>query len=203
MLNILFEDEYIIAVNKAPGILVIPIKKDEKNTLTNKVNEELSKRRLSIKAHPCHRLDRDTSGVILFAKGKKMQQEMMELFHKHLIKKKYLALAEGYVDNDQGEIKIPIEGKPALTKYNVIKRHEDYTVLEIEIFTGRTNQIRIHFKYIGHPLLGDTKFAFRKDFKIKLKRTALHAIELEFIHPETKEKINLKAPVPIDINKYI
>jgi 23S rRNA pseudouridine1911/1915/1917 synthase len=203
MIDIIYEDEFIIAVNKPSGVLVIPTPKNETNTLTDKINLEFQKRGLSVKAHPCHRLDRETSGIILYAKGKKMQQRMMELFHEHSIKKIYIAIASGNITKKAGEIKLYIEGKPAITNYRVLKSTTDYSIVEVEPLTGRTNQIRIHFKHIGHPLLGETKFAFRKDFKIKFKRVALHAHELEFIHPETKELIKLVAPIPEDINKYI
>jgi len=203
MLEIIYEDDFLIAINKPSGILVIPTPKNEKNTLTDLINLEFKKRNLTVKAHPCHRLDRETSGVILYAKGKSMQQKAMELFHTHSIKKKYIALASGDILKKEGEITVNLEGKNAITKYKVLKSNKDYSVVEVEPLTGRTNQIRIHFKYIGHPLLGETKFAFRKDFKIKFKRVALHAKNLEFIHPQTNQLLKLEAPIPSDIKNYI
>ena len=203
MIDIIYEDEYIIAVNKPAGVLVIPTSKNEKNTLTDRINEELNKRGMQIKSHPCHRIDRETSGVIIYAKGKKMQQKIMELFHGKKVSKKYIAVVNGIILDDEGEIKYSIENKPAVTLYKVIKRNEDYTVCEVEILTGRTNQIRIHFKNIGHPLLGETKYAFRKDFKIKFKRTALHSAEIRFIHPQTNEEMTFTAPVPEDMKRFM
>ena len=196
MIEIIFEDPYLMIVNKPSGLLVIPTPKNEKNTLTNKLNEILLKRNESVKAHPCHRLDRDTSGLIIYAKGKSVQQKMMTLFHENHVSKKYFAIASGYIDKKEGTINFRIEGKTAITKYKVIEQNENYTVVEIELLTGRTNQIRIHFKDIGHPLLGETKFAFRKDFKIKFKRLALHSHSIEFTHPVTNEKMFFNIPMP-------
>ena len=196
MIEIIFEDPYLMIVNKPSGLLVIPTPKNEKNTLTNKLNEILLKRNESVKDHPCHRLDRDTSGLIIYAKGKSVQQKMMTLFHENHVSKKYFAIASGYIDKKEGTINFRIEGKTAITKYKVIEQNENYTVVEIELLTGRTNQIRIHFKDIGHPLLGETKFAFRKDFKIKFKRLALHSHSIEFTHPVTNEKMFFNIPMP-------
>lgn len=203
MYKIIYEDEFLIAVNKPSGMLIIPTPENEKNTLTHLLNQELEKQGLTIKAHPCHRLDRETSGIILYAKGKKMQQDMMDLFHKHLIKKIYWAFVRGIPPKKEASINIPIEGKPAITKYKVKEERPGFSVVEIQLLTGRTNQIRIHFKKIGYPLLGETKYAFRKDFAIKFKRVALHAKELEFIHPKTKQKILLTAPLPDDMQKLL
>jgi 23S rRNA pseudouridine1911/1915/1917 synthase len=203
MLEILFEDEYLIAINKPAGLLVIPTPKNEKNTLTDKINDEFAKRGLEVRAHPCHRIDRETSGVIIYAKGKKMQQKIMDLFHLKKVSKKYMAVASGEMSKDFGEINHNIENKPAITRYKVLKKTADYTVCEVEILTGRTNQIRIHFKNIGHPLLGESKYAFRKDFKIKFKRTALHSLEIRFVHPETREEISICAPIPEDMKRFI
>jgi len=203
MIKILYEDDYIMAVNKPPGILVIPSPKNEKNTLTDKINDELKNRNLTVKAHPGHRLDRDTSGVIIYAKGKKMQHEVMQLFHNKKVEKKYIAVASGRMSKDQGEINFNIENKPAVTRYKVIRKTGEFTVCEVELLTGRTNQIRIHFKDIGHPLLGESKFAFRKDFKIKFKRTALHSAWIKFPHPVTGKMMELTAPIPDDMKMFV
>ncbi|HOJ64303.1 MAG TPA: RluA family pseudouridine synthase [Spirochaetota bacterium] len=203
MIEILYEDDWIIAVNKKAGILTIPNNKDDKNTLTSQLNELLKKRGLSLKAHPCHRLDRETSGVIIFAKGKKNQQEFMSLFHSNSVKKRYIALVRDRLDKKSGTINFKIENKEAITKYNVIKEYDGYSLVDIELFTGRTNQIRIHFKMIGHPLLGESKFAFRKDFNIKFKRVALHSEEISFFHPFLRKEITITADIPPDMKKLI
>lgn len=202
MISIIYEDDYIMAVNKPSGILVIPAPESTGKTLTDHIDDILEKRGVRTKSHPCHRIDRETSGVILYAKGKKMQKDMMQLFHDNKVKKKYLAVASGYIKKNEGEIKSPISGKAAVTIYKIIKRTEDYTVVEVQILTGRTNQIRIHMKSIGHPLIGESKFAFRKDFKIKMKRVALHSMSVEFPHPVTGENLKLEAPIPSDMKKF-
>ncbi len=203
MLNIIFEDNFLIAVNKASGILVVPSPKKEKHTLTNVVNSFLSKKNPPEKAYPCHRIDRDTSGIVLFAKDIDIEQKMFTQFKERKVKKKYIALVSGCPAKFCGIINKRIDGMEAITKYNVVKKMNGYSVLEVEPFTGRTNQIRIHLKSIGYPILGDRKFAFGRDFKIKFRRTALHARELFFIHPITGKPINLKAGLPDDIKKMM
>lgn len=201
MLEIIYEDEYLIIINKPAGILTIPTDKNQKNDLTAKLNDELEARGESYKAHPCHRLDRETSGAIIYAKGKKNQQIMMGLFHKNEIKKTYIALVSGVPNKKEGVINFKIEGKEALSGYTVIAKKKGYCIVEVELFTGRTNQIRIHFKMIGHPLLGETKYAYRKDFNIKFKRTALHSYSIEFVHPITGKQLNITAEIPEDMRK--
>lgn len=201
-LEILYEDDYLLAINKKSGILVIPTFRNEKHTLTNLINFEIEKKGLNYKAHPCHRLDRETSGVILYAKGKNNQKIIMELFHKKEIQKKYVAVVRGKLSKPQGTLRQPIEGKTAITKYKVIQATPDYTTVDINLLTGRTNQIRIHFKNIGHPLIGESRFTFRKDFKIKFKRAALHAYEVSFLHPITKQKMIIQAPLALDLEKF-
>lgn len=202
-IDIIFEDEYLLAVNKPAGILVVPTPKAEKHTLTNLVNQLLFERGLVSVAYPCHRLDRDTSGIVLFAKNKETEQKMFEQFKNRLVKKKYTALVSGSPKFNTGIINKRIEGKEAVTKYTVVKRKEGYSILEVEPVTGRTNQIRIHLKIIGNPILGERKFAFGKDFKIKFRRTALHARELSFTHPITGKPIHLKAGIPEDMHKMM
>lgn len=183
--NTIFEDQYLLAVNKPPRLLVIP-------TLANLVH-----------AYPCHRLDRDTSGIVLFAKDKETEEKMFRQFKERRVKKKYIALVSGRPKYDSGVINKRIEGVEAVTRYRVLKKKEGYSILEIEPVTGRTNQIRIHLKAIGLPVLGERKFAFGKDFKVKFRRTALHARELSFVHPVTGKVIYLKASVPPDMKKML
>jgi len=202
MNDIIFEDSDVLIVNKKSGILVIPTPKNEKNTLTDLLNNHLLSNNEDIKAHPCHRLDRDTSGVIVFAKGKSNQQIIMEQFHQKTVEKKYIAVVSGKLEKQSGTINFKIENKEAITKYNTIKSNNEYSLVEIELLTGRTNQIRIHFSQIGHPLLGETKFAFRKDFSIKLKHLALHSRIISFNHPKTKERLTFEAKIPDYIKKF-
>ncbi len=207
--RIVYEDEHIIVVDKPAGMLVIPTPKKETNTLTDLLNHELDSRGIETNAYPCHRIDRETSGLIVYAKGKSIQQAMMEEFKKRAVKKVYIAFVHGRVAKDFDIIKKRIYNRnknkfdEAVTKYKTIERREDFTVVEAQPLTGRTNQIRIHFKSIGHPLVGESVFAFRKDFKLKFKRAALHASYIRFKHPVTKKELDFSAPIPGDMERFL
>jgi len=207
--RIVYEDEQLIVVDKPSGMLVIPTPRKETNTLTDLLNRELDERGIEANAYPCHRLDRETSGLIVYAKGKSIQQMIMEEFRSRAVKKTYIAFVNGKVAKDFDIIKKRIYNKnknrndEAVTKYKTIDRREDFTVVEIEPVTGRTNQIRIHFKSIGHPLVGESVFAFRKDFKLKFKRVALHASYIRFTHPATKRSLEFSAPIPGDMEAFL
>lgn len=207
--RIVYEDEQLIVVDKPAGMLVIPTPKKETNTLTGLLNRELDERGVEANAYLCHRLDRETSGLIIYAKGKKMQALMMEEFRKRSIKKTYVAFVHGRVKKNSDIINSHIYNKnknmaqTALTKYNVLESHKDFTVLEVEPVTGRTNQIRIHLKSIGHPLVGESVFAFRKDFNLKFKRAALHAEKIEFAHPVTRKRLVFTSRLPPDMQNFI
>ncbi len=203
--KIIYEDEYLIVVDKPSGMLVIPTPNKETNTLTDLLNRELDERHIEANAHPCHRIDRETSGLIIYAKGKKAQQLMMEEFRKKTVKKTYVAFVHGDVRKKFDTIERDIYNKSkgrkenAETKYTVIEKRKDFTMIEAMPVTGRTNQIRIHLKSIGHPLVGESVYAFRKDFDLKFKRAALHASYLRFTHPVTKEVMEFKSPLPEDM----
>ncbi len=192
-----------MVVSKPPGLLTIPTPKNEPRTLNSILNEDLKAKAITYRLHPCHRLDRETSGLIIYAKGKSMQKKVMKLFKQKEIKKSYIAFVQNNLPKAQGEIKTAIEGKFALTGYKVIEKRKEFDIVEIMPLTGRTNQIRIHFKSIGHPVMGETKYAFRKDFRIKAKRLCLHAKTLEFQHPLTKEYIRLKVDLPQDLKNFL
>jgi len=207
--KIIYEDDYLIVVNKAPGLLVIPSPKKERHTLTSLLNEMLAQRGLEIKVHPCHRLDRDTSGVIIYAKGKKNQQLVMEQFKKQKVKKEYIAFAQGNIKKESGEIKSHIDDtgrekpKLAITQYRVDKRSKSFTVVRVRPVTGRTNQIRIHFKEMGHPLLGERRFAFAKDYVLRFRRPALHALNISLRHPGTGGYMTFSAPLAEDMEEFL
>lgn len=206
--GIMYEDDWLIVVDKPSGMLVIPTPKEETNTLTHLLDKDLDSRGVAANVHPCHRLDRDTSGLILYAKGKKAQRLMMEEFKKRIVKKTYIAFASGVVEKDHDTIKSVIynrnkrRNEPAITRYKVSERRKGYTILEVKPVTGRTNQIRIHLNRIGHPLLGESVYAFRKDFKLKFKRVALHASAIEFDHPVTKKRMHFTSPLPEDMRNF-
>ncbi|MCM8801089.1 MAG: RluA family pseudouridine synthase [Candidatus Omnitrophica bacterium] len=200
---IIYEDAWLLVVDKPAGILVIPSPKKEMRTLTAILNEDWEHKKISYRLHPCHRLDRETSGLIIYAKGKSMQKKIMQEFKKRKVKKIYLAFVDGYPNHNYGRIDYPIENKSAITKYEVLMKAKDFSILKVIPLTGRTNQIRIHLKKIGHPILGETKYAFRRDFKIKVKRLFLHAQALEFLHPITKKMLYLKSPLPLDMHSFL
>ena len=201
--KILYEDDHIIAVDKPSGMLVIPTPKGEPNTLTSLLNRELDARGIEANAHPCHRIDRETSGLIIYAKGKKAQQAMMEEFRNRRVKKSYLAFVHGRLGRKAGVIDRPIDGKRSVTKFRVLEERRDFSVVGVEPETGRTNQIRIHFKSIGHPLVGERKFAFAKDYKLKFRRAALHSHKIGFEHPVTGKLLAFTTPMPEDMARFL
>ena len=207
--SIIFEDQWIMVVDKPSGMLVIPTPKKETNTLTDLLNRDLDKRGIEVNAHPCHRLDRETSGIVLYAKGKKMQKLMMDEFRNRRVKKSYIAFVQGKPQQDSGTIRKSIfnrnknRAEPSETRYEVLEARQGFSIVRVEPMTGRTNQIRIHFKTIGHPLVGESVYAFRKDFEIKFRRAALHAAEVKFVHPVTGKELKFTSPLPSDMANFV
>lgn len=182
---VIYEDDWLLVVDKPSGLLTVPTPRNEERTLTSILN-----------LYPCHRLDRETSGLIIYAKNKVIQNKVMDEFRARQVKKTYVAFLRGVPSSLEGEIKNSIEGLSARTLYKVVAKKKDFAIVKVNPLTGRTNQIRIHFKQIGHPVLGETKYAFRRDFKIKAKRLMLHAESLEFKHPVTGKQLVLKCNLP-------
>ncbi|MFH0754748.1 MAG: RluA family pseudouridine synthase [Candidatus Omnitrophota bacterium] len=219
-IKVLYEDDQFMAFYKPAGILSVPAasRLDKDKSLEDVVNEfyrEEVNGVLGPKLHPCHRLDRETSGVIFFAKGKGNQQALMDLFHQRLVHKKYIVFVHGRVMRPSGTIRIPVkdafadkfspesDAKEASTKYKVLELRRHYSIIEAEPVTGRTNQLRIHFKEIGHPIVGENKYIFRKDYDLRFKRTALHAAEIFFKHPLTGKDVDIKAPLSADMLNFL
>ncbi len=200
---IVYEDDWLLVVNKPAGLLSVPTPKKESRTLTSILNQDASERGLKYSLHPCHRLDRETSGLVIYAKGKSTEKKMTDAFRNRRVAKKYIAFVHGKLAHPEGEIDLAIEGKDALTKYKLIKEKSNYSVVEVYPVTGRTNQIRIHFKGIGHPLVGEDKFIFRKDFALRFKRVCLHAKYLEFKHPQAGNIVVVEASLPEDMQKFL
>lgn len=200
---VVYEDDWLLVLDKPAGLLTIPTPKKEKRTLTSILNDYLKRQGLSYRLHPCHRLDRETSGLIIYAKGKSAQAKMMQEFKEQRVKKTYLAFIRGKILPLEGEIKNSIAGIPASTRYQVISQRQNFSLVRINPLTGRTNQIRIHFKQRGHPLLGETKYALRRDFILHPKRLCLQAQELEFPHPYTKKMVHLKINLAEDLKKFL
>ncbi|MFH1578450.1 MAG: RluA family pseudouridine synthase [Candidatus Omnitrophota bacterium] len=193
---VVYEDNWLLAVDKPSGLLTIPAPKKQTRTLLKILNDDLKNRGLVYRLHPCHRLDRNTSGIIILSKGKSIQKAMMQAFKERKINKTYFAFVNGKLLKGQGIIRNPVGGRPAVTRYQVIQRFPDFTAVRIQPLTGRKNQIRRHFKQIGYPIIGDDRFAFRRDFKIRAKRLCLHAQGLSFCHPVTGKTICLETELP-------
>ena len=207
--SIVYEDEYIFVIDKPSGMLVVPTPKGETNTLTDLLNQELDRRGAEANAYPCHRIDRETSGLIIYAKGQSIQKIMMEQFKKHLVKKTYIAFVHGIVRKNSATLKGNIYNQKRrktelmITGFSVLERRKDFTIVEVHPVTGRTNQIRIHFKELGHPLVGESVYAFRKDFKLRFKRVALHSKAVEFSHPVTGKRMSFNLPLADDMVNFI
>lgn len=208
--KIIFEDEALLIVDKPAFWLTIPAPDEDKPVLTDYLNDAFRRRGLAVKAHPCHRLDYETSGLVIYAKGKHSQQLIMKQFQAGQVRKKYIALVEGRLVRPEGELKGYLgtgrSGKPsepAITRYKVTGKYPRFTLVEVEPLTGRTNQIRIQFRKLGYPLVGDRRFGFSRRDSMKFPRTALHAAEISFTHPLTGQPMHFSAPLPDDIAKII
>ncbi|MBN1914070.1 MAG: RluA family pseudouridine synthase [Candidatus Omnitrophica bacterium] len=200
---VVFEDDWILVADKPSGLLTIPSPKNEPRTLTSILNDDAKEKGFEYRLHPCHRLDRDTSGLIIYAKGKSIQKKMMDEFRRHHVRKSYIAFVRGALNKNRGEIDIPIERQSARTRYQVLERRRGYDIVEVHPLTGRTNQIRIHLRTIGYPILGESRYAFRRDFNIKAKRLCLHAGYIEFRHPHTGRIMKLSAGLPQELKKFL
>jgi len=203
MIPIIYEDDWLVIVDKPAGLLTIPAPDKKLRTLTGILNEDLKAKGLAYRLHPCHRLDKETSGLITYAKGKSFQEKMMALFKEHKIQKTYIAFVQGRIKQDSGIIRKSIEVKAAVTHFKVLERRSNFSIVEVRPETGRKNQIRIHFKAIGHPLVGETKFAFRKDYALRAKRVCLHAKTLEFKHPLTGKSVYIESDIAGDMEKFL
>ena len=213
-LDIIYEDNDIIAVNKPKGMVVHPANGNLDGTLVNAImaicKDSLSGIGGEIRPGIVHRLDKDTSGIIVIAKNDKAHINLSEQIKNHEVKKTYIALVRGIVKANEATINMPIgrsekdrkkmavtkKGKEAITHFKVLKRYpeENCTLLEVNIETGRTHQIRVHLARIGHPCIGDEVYSSGKN-KWGIKGQALHAKSLEFKHPITGEKMKLEAPI--------
>ena len=212
-LEILYEDKDIIVVNKAKGMVVHPANGNPDGTLVNAVmsicKDSLSGIGGEIRPGIVHRLDKDTSGVIVIAKNDKAHINMSEQIKNHKVEKTYIALVRGFVKESEATINMPIgrstkdrkkmavtkEGKSAITHFKVIERFGNYTLLEVKIETGRTHQIRVHLTEIGYPIVGDTVYSNGKN-EWNIQGQCLHAKSLKFKHPITGKEMFIEAPLP-------
>lgn len=223
--SVLFQDEFLLVTDKPSGISVIPERVEtDKGDL-----KSLLEKSLGVELWTVHRIDRDTSGLVLFAKSAEAHKAMNDLFEHRKIEKRYFALVGGKMEGESGEIDSPIahhpskngkmiihpRGKEALTLFEVAERFKHATLLNVEIKTGRTHQIRVHFSAAGYPLLVDPIYSSAQGFRLSsvkkkykqseeeerpiLNRLPLHAYSLMFIHPFTKKEISVTSELPKDM----
>jgi 23S rRNA pseudouridine1911/1915/1917 synthase len=228
-LQILFEDDSIIVVNKEPGMVVHPAPGHSSGTLVHALLHhcpDLEGMGGPLRPGIVHRLDKDTSGVLIVAKTEEALHHLSQQFKSRKVKKQYLTLVSGRVDREQGEVEAPVgrlmedrkkmgvrtrRGRAALTRYSVWERFSEFTLLRVFPETGRTHQIRVHLAHIGHPVWGDPVYGGRKKNlifqktgeEIIPKRQMLHAWRLGFVHPRSKEPMSLEAPLPADFQQIL
>ncbi|MBT1278902.1 RluA family pseudouridine synthase [Thermoanaerobacter sp. CM-CNRG TB177] len=218
-LDILYEDDDIIVINKPQGMVVHPAPGNYSGTLVNALLyhcKNLSGINGILRPGIVHRLDKDTSGVMVVAKNDKAHISLSNQIKERSVFKKYVAIVEGVIKDEEGKIEAPIgrhpvdrkkmavieDGRYALTLYKVLERFKENTLIEAVIKTGRTHQIRVHMAFIGHPVVGDPVYGFKKQ-KFKLKGQALHSRVLGFIHPTKGVYMEFEAPLPEYFKKLI
>ena len=207
-LRILFEDPYLIVIEKEAGMLSIATAKEKLLTTYSILSGHVKRENPNNRIFVVHRLDRDTSGIMMFAKSEEVQSVMQRAWQNAVIERTYVAVVEGVVENDEGTIhsflkenkalvmystKVPGEGDEAITHYKVLRRGDEITLVEVKLETGRKNQIRVHMKELGHPVVGDKKYGAKTNL---IGRTCLHARVLAFIHPITGTEVRYETAVP-------
>lgn len=218
-LEILYEDIDVIVINKPQGMVVHPAVGNYNGTLVNALLahcNDLSGINGVLRPGIVHRIDKDTSGVLVIAKNDLAHNKLSEQFKEHSMKRIYIALVEGVLKKDEGTIDAPLgrqpndrikfavvtEGKRAVTHYKVLERYNNATLVECSLETGRTHQIRVHMAYIGHPLIGDPLYGYKKQ-KFKLSGQLLHAKLLGFLHPVSGEYLEFSSELPEHFMKVL
>lgn len=216
-LDIVYEDVDLAIINKPSGLVVHPAPGNYKHTLVNallyhfKNLSNINPQRPGI----VHRLDKETSGLLVIAKNNPTQLNLAQQFARHSIKRKYIALVKGCMEFDENIIELPIGRHPlkrknmsvglgkktkyAKTYYRTLKRSKDFSFLELEPFTGRTHQLRVHLAFLGHPILGDTKYGKNNKFN----RLALHARYIGFTHPRTGKSVSFSCDIPGEFIEFL
>ncbi len=211
MLRVIYEDNDFIVVDKKEGLLSVTVGTGRDITAFSVLKNYVKKSSPANKIYTVHRLDKFTSGVLLFSKNRDLQHMLRNHWHELVTRRTYLAAVEGKVEKEHGEISSwliedPIKlkaissrhdngGKHAITRYHVLQTTNSHSLLEVELVTGRKNQIRVHMEDIGHPILGDRKYGATETFN----RLALHASVLEFTHPQTGKLLRFESPLPREI----
>ena len=213
--DILYEDGDMVVLNKAPGVSVHPGPGHFDDTLGNFLLHHYDLEGETADFHPVHRLDRGTSGLLAAAKHPHAQEVLKNQLHTNAFRRTYLAVCEGVPKPGEGTIQVPLgpkpgslmeqmvrpDGKFARTRYKVLEEYEGRALVELELDTGRTHQIRVHMAHIGHPLTGD--FLYGREDRALIGRPALHSARLELCHPITGERLTFAAPVPQDMEKLL
>lgn len=215
-LDIIYEDDAFLVINKPAGIPVHPSMQHYSDSLSSGVKYYFDTLSLHKKIRPVNRIDRNTSGIVIFAKNEYIQEYLVREMKNKEFYKEYIAICNGILNEKQGTINLPIsrkegsiiercideKGSPSITHYLVLNEYidKDYTVVQCTLETGRTHQIRVHMSAIDHPLLGDTLYGKESNL---ISRQALHSHKVSFIHPITKERVTYIAPLPYDIRKLI
>lgn len=208
MLKILYEDAYVIVVEKKEGLLSVASEHQKERTAQHILTEYVKRQNRNNRVFVVHRLDRETSGVMMFAKDEKTQHNLRDNWHDIVFDRRYVALVMGDMEKDQGTVESwltdrklyvsssPYDdgGKYSVTHYRTIKRANGFSMIELQLETGRKNQIRVHMQSLGHPVVGDMRYGCETD---PLRRLALHAFKLCFHHPITGETMNFEVPYPM------
>lgn len=219
-LDIVFEDEDILIVNKPKGILVHPTGKDMKGTLANGLlyyNKSIANVGETLRPGIVHRLDKDTSGILIIAKNQKSYNELIKQFKAREVKREYIALVHGQLSIKEATINAPIgrdpsnrtkmtviyeNSKEAITDYRVLEEFRNYSLLELSLQTGRTHQIRVHMAHLGHPVVGDRVYSNKSD-EFNLNSQLLHAKKIGFLHPRSKNYLEFEANLPKDFARIV
>ena len=212
--DILFEDEHIIVVNKPSGLLTIATEKEKDKTLYHIVREYLVSKNQYARVFIVHRLDKDTSGIVVLAKDEKTKNKLQENWNEYVSLREYVAVVHGHLKNESDTIVQKLketktnlvyptkdeDGKEAITKYKVIKESENYSMVSVNIEPGRKNQIRVAFQTLRNPIVGDKKYGDPRD---KETRLYLHANRLKLYYPELKKDILFETPTPNEFKKIM
>ena len=207
-INIVYQDKFMLIINKPHKLLTISTNNEKERTLFHKVFNYEKQKHKNNKVFIVHRLDRETSGLIIFAKNEHVKKVLQDNWDKLIKTRGYVSVVEGTVKEDNGTVKNYLkennefityssdkidDGKLAITKYKTLKRSKKYSLLHIELLTGRKNQIRVHMTDLGHPIVGDKKYGSNIN---PINRMALHAYKLELTHPITNENLSFETTIP-------
>lgn len=213
-IDIIYEDDDLLVVNKQPYIVVHPTRSHQNNTVANGVAFYFRQNNINRKVRFVNRLDMNTSGIVIIAKNPYAHNQLANQMKSGTVEKFYYAVVEGLMETDEGIINEPIlrlnpediirvvhpSGKECITEYKAEKKYNNMTLVKLKLITGRTHQIRVHMKHIGHPIVGDTLYGNKSSLT---DRQALHCYEMKFKHPITNEDISLTCPIPEDMKKLM